>query len=126
MSNNKVTLGKLFAQQFGNFPPDDQDKILDFIEHYQSYGFSGLCGKNVPSTRIPPETDNFEELYSFAQFYALWHYHIGIPTYETSYFEQYLTSEWLLHYRRMQRTEIRLVDLSYHPPFRMPTEEYML
>lgn len=125
MSQYNVSLGRLFAVEFKNFPKDDQDKILDFIKHYQQHGFAGLPGKNVPSTRIPPDTENYEELYHFASFYQLWHYHIGIPMYELSYVEKYLTSEWLLHYRRMSRVDIRIVDLSYHPPFRMPSEDYL-
>jgi hypothetical protein len=120
-----VTMGKLFAKEFANFPSKDQDRILDFISHYQSYGFDGLPGKNVPSWRVPPEDPEYDEKVNYARFHQLWHYHIGIPDYELSECGSYRTSEYLLHYRRNSDVEIKLVDLGYHPPFRMPSTEYM-
>lgn len=119
----KVILTPLFAQFLKNFPKDDRNKIRDFIEHVEQFGFDGLLGRNKSSDNVPTDDPNWSKKVSYAQKYKLWHYHIGIPKYEMATNGEYV-SEYILHYIR-EENEIKLVALSYHPPFELPTEQYL-
>ncbi|MFB2538556.1 MULTISPECIES: hypothetical protein [unclassified Acinetobacter] len=77
-----------------------------------------MTGRNKASHEVPTDDPNWRDKVSYAQKYHLWHYHIGIPHYEnSSYGDQ--VSEYILHYMRLEN-EIKLVALSYHPPFELP------
>lgn len=119
----------LFATEFGNLPPKDQDKVLDFITIYLSEGlqdFSKYEGKIAPSwsgTGISPF------LYSYAVNHALWHYHVGIPSYSVRH-TKYKTSDFLLHFQWPNMgDEIYIVDLYSHYTsdghFYLPPERYL-
>jgi hypothetical protein len=52
--------GKQFAVEFGNYPENQQDKILDFTDIYEEFGlsdFSKYQGKISPSWRGIEKTD---------------------------------------------------------------------
>jgi len=121
----EVSFGKLFAKHYANFPAKDQDKIDEFIEHYQDHGFVGLTGKNVDSSNVSKDDPDFIKKVKYAIDNSLWHYHIGIPEYELSRCGTYSTSEFVLHYQKISDYEIKLVDFSPHPPFQMPTKNYL-
>ncbi len=55
--------------------------------------------------------------------YNLWHYHIGIPNYEQASNGD-MVSEYVLHYIRGE-DHIIIVDLDSHPPFNLPSDEYL-
>lgn len=59
----------------------------------------------------------------YAQTYRLWHYHIGIPNYTLSEKGDY-TSEYVLRYI-LNDDEIILVNMSVHPPFDLPSVDYL-
>lgn len=120
----KVILSDDFGKKAVNFPKKDKEKIFAFIEHVEAFGFDGLTGRNKSSDNVPTNHPNWLERVKYAQRHKLWHYHIGIPHYETaSNGEQ--VSEYILHYIR-EKDEIKLVALSYHPPFELPLEQEML
>lgn len=48
---------------------------------------------------------------------------IGILNYEITQNGEYV-SEYILHYIR-EENEIKLIALSYHPPFELPSEQYL-
>ena len=117
----KVTLATLFAKRFLNFPKQDQEKIRTFIEHVENYGLADLQGRNKSSDNVPTDNLNYLAKVNYAQQHKLWHYHIGIPDYETaSNGEQ--VSEYILYYQYFD-DEIKIVAMSYHPPFELPTED---
>lgn len=119
-----VELGKEFARVFSNFPVGDQDKILDFIEHVEVHGFDGLEGKNVSSTNVDKDDPQFILKVQKARQYNLFHYHIGIPSYRVSP-NGYKTSEYVIHYRKISVNEIKIVDMSSHPPFQLPSNVHL-
>ncbi|MFH4214734.1 hypothetical protein WAI87_22805, partial [Acinetobacter baumannii] len=80
-----------FAVEFGNYPETQQDKILDFTDVYEKYGlndFSKYQGKISQSWR---GIDKTHPIYDYAYSNNLWHYHIGIPEYVKSKYNNYLT-----------------------------------
>lgn len=115
----KVDFSRSFAQKIVHFPNTDQEKIFEFIEHIEKYGFDGLKGRNKSSDNVPKDDPNWSAKVSYAHQYRLWHYHIGIPFYEMAYNGEQV-SEYILHYMRFDDS-IKLVALSYHPPFELPT-----
>ncbi|EPZ0277592.1 hypothetical protein ACXIXE_003672 [Acinetobacter baumannii] len=120
--------GKQFAIQFGRYPEDQQDKILDFTDIYEEFGlkdFSKYQGKIAPSWRGIDKTD---PIYDFAYSNNLWHYHIGMPSYVKSKYNNYSTSDMLLHFQRKDHIKhIRLLDITWHykanGEFWLPTTE---
>ena len=79
-----VSFGQKFLDQFDNFPPEDQDKILDFSNHVAEWGFDGLPGRNKPSHNVSTDDPCFRDKVRYAMDNNLWHYHIGIPSYDES------------------------------------------
>lgn len=119
----KVIMGSMFAQYFLNFPRQDQEQIRAFVKHVELYGLNNLKGRNKSSDHVPHHHSNWSERVAYAQKHKLWHYHIGIPNYEITQNGEYV-SEYILHYIR-EENEIKLVALSYHPPFELPSEQYL-
>jgi hypothetical protein len=122
--------GKQFAVQFGRYPEDQQDKILDFTDIYEVFGlkdFSKYQGKITPSWRKIDKTD---PIYDFTYSNNLWHYHIGMPDYVKSQYNNYSTSDMILHFQRKDHIKhIRLLDITWHykanGEFWLPNPEYL-
>jgi hypothetical protein len=119
-----VSLGEEFKKAFNNFPKQDRVKIYDFIRHVQNKGFEGLTGRNKSSDNVDKNDPYFKEKACYAIENKLYHYHIGIPHYKDST-KGDKTSEYVLHYILVSDTEIRIVDMDNHPPFRLPTQKYL-
>lgn len=107
-----------------HFPESDLDIIADFANHVRTYGLINLTGRNKPSHEVPTDDPDWREKVAYAQHHHLWHYHIGIPCYDAGNDEGDKTSEYLLHYIRGAQ-EIKIVDFSAHPPFQLPSEDYL-
>ncbi len=123
MKKFEVVFGELFAKHYAQFPTTDKKKIFEFVEHIEHKGFDGLKGRNKPSTDVPRNDPDWLTKVQYARQNNLWHYHIGIPSYEQS--EQGdMVSEYILHYVKGDN-EIKIVDMSYHPPFELPSEDYL-
>ena len=105
-----VIFGEEFIKQFKNFPESDQRKIYDFVIHVRHYGFNGLKGRNKPSHNVDKNDSNFATKVRYAIDNDLHHYHIGIPSYTQSPISD-MTSEYILHYVRVNDDEIRIVDM---------------
>lgn len=80
----KVTLSDDFGKKVVNFPKKDKEKIFAFIQHIEIFGFEGLKGRNKSSDNVPTDHPNWLERVKYAQQHKLWHFHIGIPHYETA------------------------------------------
>lgn len=119
----RVFAGQLFAKEYENFPKVDKEKIRTFVAHIEEHGLTNLQGRNKSSDNVPTHDPNWLEKVKYAQKYQLWHYHIGIPHYETANNGEQ-TSEYVLHYMR-EADSITLVELSAHPPFNLPSEDYL-
>lgn len=102
----------------------DQLKVAKFIQDYLSSGWDQaiLLGKNISSDNVPTGDPKWLEKVQYAQKNNLFHYHIGIPFYKDSG-NGYLTSEYVIHYQQLSENEIKLVDLGWHPPLNLPTED---
>lgn len=113
-----VTLSKDFENKAVYFPKSDRIKIAKFIKHVENYGLTNLTGRNKSSAEVPTNDPDWLNKVKYAQKHKLWHYHIGIPKYETATNGEQV-SEYILHYQRFD-DEVRLVAMSYHPPFELP------
>lgn len=102
-----------FATEFARFPESQQDKVLDFATTFQNHGlsdFTKYVGKIAPSWSGAATAHDAK----FAKDNHLWHYHIGLPSY-TQLHPKYKTSDWVLHFRWIDRGDhIDLVDLYSH------------
>ena len=122
--------GKQFAIEFTNYPVEQQNKILNFIETYQQFGlidFTKFQGKIKPSWL---GIDKLNPVYDFTYSNSLWHYHIGIPDYQKSKYNHYLTSDMVLHFQwKKQATHIRILHITWHykatGEFWLPANEYL-
>ncbi len=119
-----VTFGKLFNEQSKNYPLEDKRKLRLFIIHVKKHGFTGLKGRNKSSSDVPRNDPNWLAKVQYARQHNLWHYHIGIPNYEESE-KGDMVSEYILHYVKGEQ-EIKIVDMSSHPPFVLPSEDYLV
>lgn len=124
MSNFQIDYGILFRKEFRNFPEQDQDAIVAFVEHILSFGFNGLEGINKRSDDVRKDDPLFAQKVQYAQTHHLWHYHIGIPEYNLNKPFGKRTSEYVLHYQLLGLT-VRIVDYSSHPPFKLPNIDYL-
>lgn len=120
-----VALGKLFAIELQRYPEDDRKKILSFVIHLKINGFNHLQGRNKFSDDIDWSDPNYTEKSEYVKLHCLWHYHIGIEKYDTSKKVGDWTSEYVIHYCRPDARDVKIVDFSAHPPFRLPTISYM-
>ena len=122
--------GKKFAVEFKNYPENQQDKILDFTDIYEENGlsdFSKFQGKIAPSWRGIEKT---HPIYDFTYSNSLWHYHVGLPEYIKSKYNNYLTSDMILHFQwKNNSNHIRVLDITWHYKanglFWLPTSEYL-
>lgn len=123
-----VELSDFFSACFKNYSPDDQLKIVKFIQHCQANSLNGLPGKLKPSTDVPGTDPEYYAKVQYARDHYLWHYHIGIPDYERlNPFSKVLTSRYVLHFQRFPGNKvIRIVDLDDHRPMTLPRRDYMV
>ena len=125
----RVEFRRQFAIEFKNYPKNQQDKILDFIETFEQQGltdFSKYAGKIAPSwSNLKSSNPN----YAYAKENNLWHYHIGIPIYQQLH-AKYKTSDVVLHFQWQQgENVIYLVDIyshyRYDGSFYLPPSNYL-
>lgn len=107
-------LSSQFQCEFSNFPVDQQDKIIEFTDVYETYGLSDFTKYEGKITSSWSGSDMSKSDYEFAKDNHLWHYHIGIPHY-TQVHGKYKTSDWVLHFQWPNKGNIiALVDLYVH------------
>jgi len=119
-----VKFGQVFINRFNNYPIPDQKKIADFAYHINISGFSGLPGRNKSSDDVDTNDHLFIEKVKFAKENNLYHYHIGIPEYDTTNQIGDWTSEYILHYRFLDNV-VLIADLDNHPPFTLPDIKFL-
>ena len=119
-----IAKSKLFEKHYQNFPQRDKEYIARFIAHILTQGFSGLEGRNKQSDDVLFSDPDFVKKVEYATNNHLWHYHIGILQYDLTKPYGDRTSEYILHYQRLGEV-MKIVDYSPHPPFQLPTENYL-
>ena len=119
-----VYFGQQLLKEMKCFPRADLEKINTFVQHVSHHGFSNLPGRNKSSDEVPFDSHCWLDKVRYAQLHHLWHYHIGIPKYNDGEVYGNLTSQYLLHYVKGDGY-IKIVDFSAHPPFRLPSEQYL-
>lgn len=118
-----VAIGKLFSEERKNFLESDQLKIANFIFHVNNHGLTNLTGRNKSSADVPKDDPDWLAKVTYAISNKLWHYHIGIPQYNTS-LKGDQVSEYVLHYIR-EANYIKIVRLDDHSPFALPPLKYL-
>lgn len=121
----KVGMGKIFAKRYQQYPESDRLKIANFIASLFSSGYSNLEGRNKYSDDINPNDSDFLRKITFVKNHCLWHYHIGITSYDMTKKYGDRTSEFVLHYSRINANEIKIADLDRHPPFNLPDIKFL-
>lgn len=122
--------GKQFAVEFTRYPPEQQDRILDFIDIYQKFGLSDFSKFQGKIKYSWSGIDKLDPVYDFTYSNSLWHYHVGIPDYQKSRNNQYLTSDMILHFQwKNHSTHIRILDITWHykatGEFWLPGDNYL-
>ena len=115
----RVSITEDFKAIFKTLSRNDQLKVSKFIQHVKTHGMKNLAGRNKSSDHVPSSNPQWLARARYAQKNNLWHYHIGIPNYVGNKYGD-LTSQYIVHYVK-QDGFIRLVDLSTHPPFQLPS-----
>lgn len=118
----KVTFGRKIKNHLLKYSEQDRQKILNFAIHVRENGLELLPGKNKRSDGFSNDDPLFSSKMALVKKYNLWHYHIGIPSYTNSFFGDYKTSEYILHYIKGE-DHIEIVDLGRHPPFSLPSHD---
>ncbi|EKN3612531.1 hypothetical protein NUG10_002523 [Yersinia enterocolitica] len=121
----RVEFGKKLLQHLQNLEESETGKVFRFANHVRESGLDGLEGRNKDSINVPPTDPDFEEKVKRAKEKKFWHYHIGIECYDFGRFGD-RTSKWVLHYSNYNPYYVRLAMLDYHPPFRLPRDEWLL
>ena len=124
------SFGKQFANEFKNYPQNQQDAILDFLDIYEVHGlgdFKLYKGKIAFSWKGLQYTD---PVYQYAKSNDLWHAHIGLPNFRKSDYGRYYTSDMILHFQWINRGNvIKVVDITPHykadRQFWLPTVSYL-
>lgn len=115
-----------FARIYSAIAANDAEFIDDFVDHVEQNGLNGLPGRLKCSWDISADDPMYASKSQYAKTWNLWHYHLGMPAYDTAKGHGNYTSEWILHLRRHpcgSRTTI--VDWDSHPPFALPKQAYL-
>jgi hypothetical protein len=108
-----------FAKFYNHLSVNDQNKIDDFIEICEKDGLSNLPGRFKNSNDVDKNDRQFLEKTAFANKHHLYHYHIGIPKYNSNSFGQ-KTSQFILHLQKISNDEYVILSMTEHPPFVLP------
>ncbi len=126
-TNYRASFGVQFQKEFVNYPLDQKKAVYEFVQTYQEHGlgnFSRFQGKIAASWRNATPEDE-----AYAREHNLWHYHVGLPIYEQSPYGDYMTSDWLLHFKWDSNEHIILVDIFQHSQssgkFYLPSPTYL-
>ena len=122
--------GKLFANEFKNYPQDQQNAILDFLDIYEVYGLKSFKPYKGKITFSWKGLNHKDPAYQYAKNNDLWHIHIGLPSFRKSAFGQYYTSDMILHFQWINKGNvIKVVDVTPHykadRQFWLPTINYL-
>lgn len=80
-----------------------------------------MPGRNKNSDAVNKNNPNHDADVKFAHDNKLWHYHIGIKTYNTRNGYGKYTSEFVIHYQRFSDS-VRIVKMDNHSPFALPRQ----
>lgn len=132
-----IILNEKFGEEFLNYPRDQQEAVVDFMNIVQTHGldnFDAFKGKGKIKPSWAPPAYLHSDNYEYAKTHNLWHYHLGIPYYQEGRGE-FLTSDWLLHFQWNQhhptdKYNIYLADCSSHYRsngiFYLPSQPYLV
>lgn len=115
-----------FAKVYVAIAANEAQYIDNFIEHVEENGLIGLPGRLKASWDIPKDDPQFNSKNTYAKKHNLWHYHLGMNTYDMTNGHGDYTSEWVLHLRRHPcGLYTTIVDWDPHPPFVLPTPKVL-
>lgn len=125
----EVNYRQKFKKEFKNFPSDQQDKILSFVDIFENYGFKKY---SLYEGKISNSWTNANPINSlYARSNNLYHYHIGIPFFKKKH-DKYNTSDYVLHFqyfKNKKQETIHLVDIYKHYDkdgnFYLPSKIYL-
>lgn len=122
----KIYYSQSFLVKIKSLSLAEQRLIGDFVVSLQKSGFSGLPGRNKPSTGVSRNHINRIKLIQFAIANNLYHYHIGFESYNTSNKFGDWTSEYVVHYSNNNNGSVKLVSYGGHPPFKLPKNHELI
>lgn len=116
-----VTYSQSFLSKMGTLQTNELVLIGNFILSLSQTGYTGLPGRNKPSTGVSKKHVNRIKLIQYAIHNRLWHYHVGYAVYDKSRNFGDWTSKYVVHYQN-NGTDARFVDYDAHPPFKLPPQ----
>lgn len=121
-----VEIGEEFGKDLKKGREAVRQAVAAFVVHLGEHGFVNLRGRNKPSWIIRRDDPKRDEKIAAAKRLHLYHYHIG-PKYNASHDGD--TSEHVLHYQLLTMDDgeilVRIVDMSRHPPFKLPDQKHL-
>lgn len=115
-----VSYSNHFLNKISSISDAELTLIGNFTSHFIKNGFSALPGRNKPSTGVSEKYYGRIKLIQYALTNKLWHYHVGHIKYNQAKAFGDWTSEYVVHYQKLNNKSIRLISYSKHPPFIMP------
>lgn len=98
---------------------EDRRVILEFHSHLDYVGLIGLPGRLKRSDHVDTDRNDWLERVQLVREYNLWHYHVGIPSYDRRKPRGDWTSQTIVHLS-ITDTTVVLIDIDSHPPFMLP------
>lgn len=114
-----VLFSQSFLSRMKDLSHDELVLIGNFTSSLKSSGYSGLPGRNKPSTGVSKNYADRERLVQYAIKNRLWHYHVGHVEYNKQKTFGDWTSEYVIQYQKNKNIDARFVSYDAHPPFRL-------
>lgn len=110
----KIDYSKHLEKLFPKLSIEVQKGIFDFVQYVMENGLEGLPGRNKSSASVSRDDRTYLAKVKFATDYKLFHYHLGVPTYDKTKGLGSYTSEWVIHYVQVDEDTIKCVHVNPH------------
>lgn len=109
-----VDYSKHLEKLFSTLTVSVQKGLFDFVKHVESNGLEGLSGLNKPSSEVGTNDRAYLAKVKYTTDNNLFHYHLGVPHYEKMKGFGFYTSEWVVHYMKINDNVIKCVHVNAH------------
>lgn len=123
----KIEFSEHFTQKYDGLSEVEQNLIDDFVFHFIEHGLDRFSGKIAPTDNVPAlDPDRINKIW-WANKHHLYHAHIGYPHWIPSRnpWGTYQTSDYLVHFQKLNPSYIALVDYGSHNPFLIPERQML-
>lgn len=126
--SRKVDFTDYFTEQYDRLTTKEQDLIDDFVFFFETIGLKHspytprFTGKISSTENVPHGVYDRAAKIAYARRHRLWHVHIGWPHWNPSrnHMANYKTSNYVVHFQKINDSYIALVGYDCHNPMRQP------